>query len=160
MNEWYTLFGATASASATLTGLLFVGVSINLQKILALKGLAERALVSMILLLLILVVSIMMLIPKESFAIVGSRLLVFTIISWLIISLIDFRAIKQIKHEFKPHFILNIILDQVAMLIYIISAIMVLVSKETGLYWVASAFIFSFVKAVTDAWVLLVEINR
>jgi hypothetical protein len=29
-----------------------------------------------------------------------------------------------------------------------------------GLYWVAAAVIVSFVKAISDAWVLLVEINR
>jgi hypothetical protein len=31
---------------------------------------------------------------------------------------------------------------------------------RAGLYFVAAAIIFSFVKAVLDAWVLLVEINR
>ncbi|MEI9934528.1 MAG: hypothetical protein WDM71_06665 [Ferruginibacter sp.] len=29
-----------------------------------------------------------------------------------------------------------------------------------GLYWIVPAFIFSFIKSVLDAWVLLVEINR
>lgn len=36
----------------------------------------------------------------------------------------------------------------------------VLSSGSGGLYWIVPAIIFSFVKAILDAWVLLVEINR
>ena len=31
---------------------------------------------------------------------------------------------------------------------------------EKGLYYIVSAIVFLFIKAVTDAWVLQVEINR
>ena len=36
----------------------------------------------------------------------------------------------------------------------------ILIWGEVGLYWIAAAFIFSFIKAVSDAWVLLIEILR
>ncbi len=35
-----------------------------------------------------------------------------------------------------------------------------LISGVGGLYWLVPAAIFSFIKAILDAWVLLVEINR
>jgi hypothetical protein len=35
-----------------------------------------------------------------------------------------------------------------------------LFGMESGFYWIAAGVIVSFIKAVTDAWVLLVEINR
>ena len=41
---WTDLFVATVGATAALTGLIFVGVSINLTRITAFKGLPERAL--------------------------------------------------------------------------------------------------------------------
>jgi len=38
--------------------------------------------------------------------------------------------------------------------------VVVLTVGDVGLYWIVPAVIFSFLKAIIDAWVLLVEINR
>jgi modulator of FtsH protease len=43
---------------------------------------------------------------------------------------------------------------------YVIAGIFVLVGVPNGLYWLVPAAIFSFIKAILDTWVLLVEINR
>jgi L-asparagine transporter-like permease len=160
MNEWNSLFAATAGASATLTGLLFVGVSINLSKILSMPALPERALVSIILLLTILVLSVLILVPGLSFTTLGTEVLVASVIVWIIILAVDIRNRKALEEQYKKHFLLNVILDQIAVIAYIASAIAILITGEKGLYWVVSAIIFSFFKAVLDAWVLLVEINR
>jgi hypothetical protein len=55
MEEWHDLFVASAGAAAVLMGLLFVGLSINLSKILAFPVLANRALIASMLLLSILI---------------------------------------------------------------------------------------------------------
>ena len=44
MPGWETFFTAQVAASATLVGLLFVGVSLNLKMILSNDGLPDRAL--------------------------------------------------------------------------------------------------------------------
>jgi hypothetical protein len=44
--DWTEFFTASASASAALAGLVFVAVSINVERILQFKGLPERALAS------------------------------------------------------------------------------------------------------------------
>jgi modulator of FtsH protease len=38
--------------------------------------------------------------------------------------------------------------------------VVILAAGAVGLYWVVAAIILSFLKAIVDAWVLLVEINR
>lgn len=160
MNEWNSLFAATAGASATLTGLLFVGVSINLNKILSTDALPKRALISIILLLSILIYSILVLIPKQTFGVLGIHILVLAAITWYIIVRVDFKKMAQAGNEFRHHYIINTILDQLAILTYVVSGVVITWRGETGLYWLVSAIAFSFVKAVIDAWVLLVEINR
>ena len=51
MDQWVNFFFAEVGASAALTGLVFVGVSINLKRILSLPKLPNRALEAPVLLL-------------------------------------------------------------------------------------------------------------
>ena len=53
MSEWSNFFMAILGAAAALTGLIFVGVSISLTKILSIPTLPGRALISLTLLLTI-----------------------------------------------------------------------------------------------------------
>jgi hypothetical protein len=60
---WGELFLAGAGASAALGGLLFVAVSINLDRIIALRNLPEAALGAIVLLVAVLMVSMLALVP-------------------------------------------------------------------------------------------------
>jgi hypothetical protein len=159
--EWHDFFIATGGAAAALTGLLFVGVSISLEKILSIPTLPERAIISLSLLLTILILSILVLVPGQPIGVVALEILVVAILSWILISKIDINTYnnKDRIHRRKLHRV-NMLLDQVSLLPYIICSVFLLANSENGLYWIVPAFIFSFLKAVLDAWVLLVEINR
>jgi hypothetical protein len=50
ISRWKDLFVASAGASAALAGLVFVAVSINIDRILKFNGLPERALQTVLLL--------------------------------------------------------------------------------------------------------------
>ncbi|HEX7169325.1 MAG TPA: hypothetical protein VF206_00740, partial [Rubrobacter sp.] len=67
MEEWHEFFLAQAGAAGVLTGLVFVGVSINLEKIVSdpNSGLPGRAAEALILLVAVLTTSTLLLVPGQ-----------------------------------------------------------------------------------------------
>jgi hypothetical protein len=139
---------------------IFVGVSINLAKILSIVSLPERALISLILLFSILIRSLLFLVPDKKLSSLGLEILITGSITWLIVTFIDINIIRKKEKEFKRLYFLNFFLNQIALLPYFISGFLLMNEGITQLDWLVLAFIFSYVKAMLDAWVLLVEINR
>jgi hypothetical protein len=84
-SEWTDFFVAGAGASAALAGLVFVAVSINVDRILRLQGLPDRALATVLLLLSVVLVSLTGLIPGQSRTALAGELLgvglVFSVIT-------------------------------------------------------------------------------
>ena len=160
MQEWNDLYVAVAGAAAALTGLIFVGVSISLTKILSFPTLPNRALVSIILLLSILTFSILLLVPGLNMSLTGCELSIIGLIVWLFVTRIDIRMYRAQEQQYKRRYLLNILFNQLAIIPYIIGGLCILFHREAGLYWIVFSFILSFIKSVLDAWVLLVEINR
>ncbi|HVU13687.1 MAG TPA: hypothetical protein VHD90_20545, partial [Phototrophicaceae bacterium] len=62
--------------------------------------------------------------------------------------------------QYRGQFLSNMVLTQLATLPYVIAGAAVLIFGTNGLYFLPVAMLFSFIKAVLDSWVLLIEINR
>jgi hypothetical protein len=160
MIGWENFFSAQVGASAALLGLIFVGVSINLARIISLPGLPNRALLALIILLTILVVFSLLLVPGQSLTLVGIELLVVGLFVWIIATRLDVIILIKKDPQYRKPYVLNMVLTQFAILPYVIAGIIVLTRGAGGLYLIVIAIVISFIKAILDAWVLLVEIIR
>lgn len=156
-SEWSELFVAGAGASAALAGLVFVAVSINIERILEYRGLPERALETVLLLLSVVVVSLFGLAPGQirtalGAELLGEALLFAGAIGWLIA-----RGLPPAGEA--SYLRSRIGLVAPGTLAFVIGGASMLAGVGGGLYWLAG-MIGAIAGAVLNAWVLLVEILR
>jgi hypothetical protein len=159
--DWGGFLAAQVGASAALAGLLFVGVSINLKTILSARFLPLRAFLALLLLMAILAVSSFLLMPDLSRVVAGLGILVAGLVIWGAGGVIEWIGWRHRAPE-QPAltFLSNVLLLETATIPWLVGGALVLYGGAGGLYWLAGGIILAFIKAVVDAWVLLVEINR
>ena len=160
MAPWETFFAAQLAAAATLAGLLFVGVSLNLAKILANASLPGRALSGFYLLLTNVIIASLMLVPEQPRTAFGLEILLAGLALWGMITRLDVVAIRRSETEYRRYFVRHFFLFQMAVIPYLVGGVLVLAGVSGGLYWVAASMVLSLFVASSEAWVLLVEINR
>jgi hypothetical protein len=165
MDQWHDFFLAQAGAAGVLTGLVFVGVSINLQQIVSDpgSGLPGRAAEALILLVGVLTASILLLVPGQGRVMAGAEVLVVGLTAWgcvVSIQLLRLRSWQTMPSDLRRPFVVRVGLGQIATLPLMVAGIAVLVGGLGGLYWLVAGMIFSILVGLFDAWALLVEINR
>lgn len=156
--EWSDLFVAMAGASAALGGLLFVAVSINIERILQFEGLPERGQETLLLLIAVLLASLVGLIPGQSEAALGAELLAIGLATGALVArLPTASAAVTIPRSWRW---LRRALRFAAIVPFAVGGASLLLEAGGGLYWIAGAIVFALLGALINAWVLLVEILR
>jgi hypothetical protein len=160
LNGWEDFFVASSGASAALAGLLFVALSINLARILAIPGLAGRAGETFIPLGINLVVALLALVPGQGLRAFAIELAILGAVAWCSASWIEVHAFRA-GHFLKPmHLALRVVINQPATLAILVAGLSLLFNLPGGLYWLVPGVLLSFVGAMLNAWILLVEILR
>ena len=76
------------------------------------------------------------------------------------IQLLQLRHWRSLEPHLRLAFVARVVLGQVATLPFVAAGLAVLGRGVGGLYWLVASVVLSFLVAVADAWVLLVEIHR
>ena len=158
MENWGIFFAAQVGASAALAGLIFVSVSLSLAKIIALPHLPARAFQALVVLLEILILASLAMVPQPVTTL-GVEVLVIGGFVWGLVLYFDRLTLRAAGSEYRGRALSRMALSQIAALLYVIAGIAMLAGSG-GFYWLVPAIICSYLIAMLDAWVLLVEINR
>ena len=140
MGDWHDFFLAQAGAAGVLTGLVFVGVPINLEKILSdpTSGLAGRAAEALVLLVAVLTASCLLLVPGRGALLVGIEVLAIGVADWasvVSIQLLRVRNWPTMGSDLRQSFVLRVALGRVATLPFLAAGPAVLVWGMVSIGW-------------------------
>jgi modulator of FtsH protease len=148
------------SASAALTGLIFVAVSINLRLILDYPALPQRVLRALLMLMLVLFTSTLGLTPGQSSALLGGELLALGAGASLGILALDVHTWRLTDELFRRQVLVLSPVGFIAAVCTAAAGATLLAHTGGGLYWLLPAILLAYSAALMDAWVLLIEIVR
>jgi hypothetical protein len=150
---WESWSVAEAGASAALSGLVFVAVSINLARILAHPGLPRRAAETIAILVNVLIASTLTLAPGQSATLLGAELLVAALIVWSLTTALQLRGLRVRVEEKQPRGWIagRMAMSQLATLPFVVAGATLLAGAGGGLYWLVPGVVFSFLTGVADA---------
>jgi hypothetical protein len=155
---WENFCVAQVGASAALTGLLFVAVSINLSRILQIPHLPGRAAEALVVLLAVLGVSSLALVPHASRRTLGIELIAV----WAAASagIARMQIVDARRRESDAYWTSRLLTTHVPILAFLGAGVSLLAGVGGGLHWMLVGTLASFAASTLNAWVLLVEIQR
>ena len=151
---------ALAGVAAVLAGLVFVALSVNLERILRVPGLPARAGETLIVLIGAVVQCALLLIPGLNHVALGVSLLVVGVLEWAIVTAVSVTGARQQTAEPRSWNLARVIYVQIATIPVAVAGLLVLINASGALYWLAGAVLWAVVAASGNAWVLIVEIVR
>jgi hypothetical protein len=157
---WTDFLVAAAGATGALVGLVFIGLSINLTRILALPGVSGRAAETVLLLGSALIGSLLALIPGLSRPELGLLLCLVWVPTW------GAPTVHQIQHMWQRQFykfplaLLRFVLYQAATAPMLLAGLSLRQELGSGMLWFALGVLLSLIVSLLNAWVLLIEILR
>jgi hypothetical protein len=160
IHAWVEFGVAVAGAAAVLTGLVFVSVSINLERVLQVPGLPDRAGESVLMFLAVLIYSLFLLLPGQSTTALGIELLITGLIFAAVLILVAALGFRRPTFQPLSWKITRIVAALGSSAPAVVAGVTLIAEAGGGLYWLFAAIVLAFLAGVGNAWVLLVEVVR
>jgi hypothetical protein len=164
LSEWQTFFSVLAESAATLTGLVFIAVSINLARILESPGLPGRAAESIAQFLQVFFVCMATLIPRQTAGALAAEIIAIALLCWALQLTTQIRYARSRSGHPKWWLAVRMVQTQLGSVPLFVAAIYLWSGSGTGssigLYWLVPGFFLSLFAGIINTWILLIEILR
>ena len=162
INLWHDYFITVAQVSATLAGLLFVGLTISLGHVLAGNGYMSRAFVALFLQFEMLLVGIFGVVPGQPAWIVGGEFIVtgLAILAGTSIFVHNFPEDPNSVLGSRGPRTVRTLLAWIATLAPVAAGLGLIAQRPSALYFLIPAEIACLYLSIGNAWVFAVEIPR
>ena len=148
MEGWTDFCVAQIGASAALAGLVFVGITINMDKILAMPPLPNRALGAILALATVLAQCSILLAPHQSALRAGITILALALAFWLALATLQVRTYRATPHQYRYWHLIHIAVAQLAALSFILAGSMTLAIGAGGLDWFLPGVLLCYAAAL------------
>jgi hypothetical protein len=159
LEGWHDFFIAEVGASAALTGLLFVAISINVTRMIESPWLPPTAAQALISMIDVLITSSLALAPGQSNAALGIEVVAVNVLA----ACIGFYFAKDARAPdlYRAGMTANKYFFHGSMLTVAAGgALLIALPSTAGAYTIMAGILLAFVYALFNSWVLLVEILR
>ena len=158
--QWDAFMVAVVGAAAVLSGLMFVGVSINLERVLLGPGvITARAAETLGTLVLAIVVGSLTLLPQPIVGL-GAEVVVLTTLLLVATTRSQFRHYRDHREAPRSWLLTRSVTTLSCCIPSLAGGILLLAGETEGVYGLAVAALLAITGSVYNAWVLLVEIAR
>jgi hypothetical protein len=161
---WSEFFICAGGAAAALSGLIFVGLSVNIGTVLEYDKragqnfLTGRAIEALVDLLNVLVISVVGLTPDIRRWALAAFILLVT--SESAISPARVLRAGRVQHKLDLATMSRVVIASATTLALLVSGVTLWAHHGGGLLWLPAAFVLAIAAAAINAWVLLVEVLR
>ena len=101
------------------------------------------------------------LVPGQAVRVLGIELLALGLLVWATMTAIQRDIARKLDAPHRRVFLPTIIVGQTAMLSFVAAGAVVIAGGDTGgIYFLVPACLLSYLTAISEPWVLLVEIHR
>jgi len=161
-DAWQSFFVAQVGAAAALCGLVFVAVSISLQKILPSKHLRGRAMETLLVFFAVLTIATCGLIPSQGATALGLEIATVGVLVAVTAACRHLHAWRdrELPADARRWLWLRAVGAQASSLPFVVAGLLLVLGSERALVWLAPGVIAAFGVGALNAWVLLVEIQR
>ena len=154
---WQTMFATIAVAAATLMGLLFVGLALNLPMIVDSPAHLARAREAMISLVVLLILSLLALIPKQGRVALGIELLALSVLVFGVGLRLQASTVHHLPAHRRRSWIVRLIGLNSANLAITIAGAGLLMRGLGGLLWLMLTILICLLWSTYNAWNLVIH---
>jgi hypothetical protein len=158
---WTDFFEAQVAAAAALTGLVFVALSINLERIIGYPGLVGRAAEALLLLVQPVFVGLAVLQDGQSLRAVGIEVGAISVILIVaVVRILTTSGWRASRDRPSSEFASRCTLVAAGLVPGLVASALLISGNDNGFYAQSISTAMCLAAGIADAWVLLVEIVR